>query len=49
MKNELLTDDLKIEKAKKEDWNEVLALLEETNLIDRISGKRYWKKITHSF
>lgn len=38
MKNELLTANLKIEKTEKEDWNEVLALLEETNLIDRISG-----------
>ena len=38
MKNELLLDQLKTEKASKEDWDEILALLEETNLIDRISG-----------
>jgi N-acetylglutamate synthase-like GNAT family acetyltransferase len=38
MKNELLQDKLKIEKAKKEDWDEILILLEETNLIDRVSG-----------
>ncbi len=38
MKIELLQDNFKIEKAKKEDWNEILILLEETNLIDRILG-----------
>ncbi len=38
MQNEPLLEQLKIEKAIKRDWNQILALLEETNLIDRISG-----------
>ena len=43
MKNELLLDDLKIKKANKEDWNEILNLLKEVNLIDRILGNGHYK------
>lgn len=35
---ELLEDKLKIEKATKEDWADIVAILQETNLIDRVSG-----------
>lgn len=34
----IILNNLRFEKAKEKDWNEILGLLEETNLIDRISG-----------